>query len=269
MILVDSHCHLDFDDFADELPEVVARAREAGVGRMVSICTRPSRLDRTLAIAEQFDEVFVGVGVHPHEAAAEGHVTEDELVELSNHPKVVGIGETGLDYHYDHSPRDRQRSAFRTHIRAARRTGLPLIVHTREAEADTVEILTEEAAAPGAQPLSGVIHCFSGTRWLAERSIDLGMHISFSGILTFRRSDDIRETARDLPLDRVLVETDAPYLAPVPKRGRRNEPAYVAHTAAVLGDLHGLSPEAIAAQTTETFFRLFAKVPRPSAMAAA
>ena len=268
-MLVDSHCHLDFDDFADELPAVIARARDAGVGRIVSICTRPSQLGRTLAIAERFDEVFVGVGVHPHEASAEGHLTEDDLVALSDHPKVVGIGESGLDYHYDHSPREIQRSAFRTHVRAARRTGLPLIVHTREAEADTVAILTEEAAATAPNPLTGVIHCFSGTSWLAERSIALGMHISFSGILTFRRSDDIRQTARALPLDRVLVETDAPYLAPVPKRGRRNEPAYVAHTARVLGDLHGLPAEEIAARTTETFFRLFAKVRRPSTMAAA
>ena len=268
-MLVDSHCHLDFDDFADELPDVIARAREAGVGRMVSICTRPSQLDRTLEIAGRFEEVFVGVGVHPHEAAKEGHLTEDELVALSAHPKVVAIGESGLDYHYDHSPRETQRSAFRTHIRAARRTGLPLIVHTREAEADTVELLTEGSTAPGPGPLNGVIHCFSGTSWLAERSVALGMHISFSGILTFRRSEDIRDTARSLPLDRLLVETDAPYLAPVPKRGRRNEPAYVAHTAGVLGELHGLSREAVAAQTTETFFRLFAKVPRPSAVAAA
>ena len=268
-MLVDSHCHLDFDDFADELPAVVARAREAGVGRIVSICTRPSRLDRTLAIAEQFDEVFVGVGVHPHEAAAEGHVSEDELVALSAHPKVVGIGETGLDYHYEHSPRDVQQASFRTHIQAARRTGLPLIVHTREAEADTMAILTEGASAPGSGPLTGVIHCFSGTSWLAEQSVALGLHVSFSGILTFRRSEDIRETARRLPLERLLVETDAPYLAPVPRRGRRNEPAYVAHTARVLGDLHGLSPEAIAARTTETFFGLFPKVRRPAAVAAA
>ena len=268
-MLVDSHCHLDFEDFADELDAVVERAREAGIGRMVTICTRPTELDRNLAIAERFADVFCAVGVHPHNAASEAPATVARLAELAEHPKVVGIGESGLDYHYDHSPRAVQQESFRTHIRAARETGLPLIVHTRSADPDTIRILAEEGAGPGGQgggekPLRGVIHCFSSGRELAENAVEMGFYVSLSGILTFNRSDDIRAIVRDLPLDRLLVETDAPYLAPVPKRGKRNEPAFVTHTAARLAEVKGIGAAETAERTTANFFALFDKVPQPA-----
>ena len=263
MTLVDSHCHLDFADFADELDEVVERAVAGGVGTMLTICTRPSELDRNLAIAERYPQVFCAVGVHPHHAAAFPDIDSGSIVAMVDHPLIVGIGETGLDYHYDHSPRDVQQDRFRSHIRAARETGLPLIVHTREAEADTLRILQEEGAGDG--KLRGVMHCFSGTRDLADRSVDLGFHISFSGILTFNRADELRSIARDVPPDRLLVETDAPYLAPVPRRGKRNEPAYVAHTAARLAETTDRSPDDIARLTTANFHALFSKVPAPVA----
>ena len=258
-VLVDSHCHLDFPDFADELDDVVRRAGAAGVGWMLTICTHVTRFDAVLALAEAYDPVFCTVGIHPHEAAAEPEVSAEHLVRLAGHPKVVGFGESGLDYHYDHSPREAQRRSFRVHAAAARQAGLPLIVHTRAADDDTLAILAEETAKG---PFPGLIHCFSTSRALAEGALDLGFYISFSGILTFKKSDDIRATARVLPLDRLLVETDAPYLAPVPKRGKRNEPAFVAHTAAHLAEVRGLSPDALAQATTDNFFRLFAKARR-------
>ncbi len=265
-MLVDSHCHLDFRDFAGELDAVVERARAAGVGRMVTICTRPSQLDQNLAITERFDDVFCAAGVHPHNAASEEPMTVERLAEIARHPKIVGIGESGLDYHYDHSPRDQQQASFRTHIQAARETGLPLVVHTRSADDDTIRILREEGAGEGGdKPLRGVIHCFSSTRELAENAVEFGFYVSLSGILTFNRSDDIRDTVRDLPMDRLLVETDSPYLAPVPKRGKRNEPAYVAHTAARLAEVKGIGVAEAARLTTENFFTLFDKVPRPEA----
>lgn len=264
-MLVDSHCHLDFPEFADELDAVVARARAAGVARLLTICTSLSRLERNLAIAERYDEIYCAAGVHPHEAAAEGDVTVERLVAAAAHPKLVGIGESGLDYHYDHSPRDAQQRSFRTHIRAARQTGLPLVVHTREADADTIRILTEEGAGQGGgRPVKGVIHCFSSGRHLAEKAVEIGFYVSLSGILTFNRSDDLRATVRELPLDRLLVETDAPYLAPVPKRGKRNEPAFVVHTAARLAEVKGLGSAETAARTTANFFALFDKVPPPA-----
>ncbi|MCP4328863.1 MAG: TatD family hydrolase [Alphaproteobacteria bacterium] len=260
-MLVDSHCHLDFPDFETELDDVVGRAGEAGVGCMVTICTHLSRFPSVLAVAERYGNIFCSVGVHPHEAAPEGVRDPAELIDRSAHPKVVGIGETGLDYYYKHSPPDAQRASFRAHIEAARETQMPLIVHTRDADADTIEILTEEVAQ-GALP--GLIHCFSTSRQLAEKAIELGFYISLSGIVTFKAAEDLRTTVQDLPLDRLLIETDAPYLAPVPKRGRRNEPAFVAYTAACVADLKGLEPEALAAATTRNFFRLFTKVPRPA-----
>jgi len=267
-MLVDSHCHLDFPDFAEDLDDIVARAREAGIGRMVTICTRPSELDGNLAIAERFEEVFCAVGVHPHNAASEEPATVARLAAIAGHRKVVGIGESGLDYHYDHSPREQQQASFRTHIRAARETGLPLVVHTRSADDDTIRILREEGGGPGGhgggdKPLRGVIHCFSSGRELAENAVEMGFYVSLSGILTFNRSDDIRAIVRDLPLDRLLVETDAPYLAPVPKRGKRNEPAFVAHTAARLAEVKGIGAAEAAERTTANFFALFDKVPRP------
>ncbi len=263
-MLVDSHCHLDFKDFAGELDDIVARAREAGVGRMVTICTRPSQLDQNLEIVERFDDVFCAAGVHPHNAASEPAMSVARLAEIAEHPKLVGIGESGLDYHYDHSPREEQQASFRTHIQAARETGLPLVVHTRSADDDTIRILKEEGAGEGGdKPLRGVIHCFSSSRELAESAVEFGFYVSLSGILTFNRSDDIRATVRDLPMDRLLVETDSPYLAPVPKRGKRNEPAYVAHTAARLAEVKGIGTAEAARQTTENFFTLFDKVTRP------
>jgi len=266
-MLIDSHCHLDFPDFADELDDVVMRARTAGVGRMVTICTRLDRLDRVLAIAEAYDDVFVGAGTHPHEAGTpEGEaVTVERLVDLSAHPKIVGIGETGLDYFYDHSPREAQQASFRRHMAAARRTGLPMIVHTRDADDDTIRLIAECREDGAVGPLRGVIHCFSSGRELAEKAVAMGFYVSLSGILTFKRSDEIRSIVADLPLDRLLVETDAPYLAPVPKRGKRNEPAFVAHTAAMLAEVKNVSVEEVARRTTRNFFALFDRVPVPVA----
>ncbi|MHA1114257.1 MAG: TatD family hydrolase [Alphaproteobacteria bacterium] len=255
-LLVDSHCHLDFPDFADDLDGVRARAAAAGVGTLLTICTHLSRFAPILALAEAHDEIFCTVGVHPHEAEGEGIADPAALIVHTRHPKVVGIGETGLDYHYEHSPRAAQKESFRAHIAAARETGLPLIVHTREADADTVAILREEAAA-GAFP--GLLHCFSTDRAVAEAALDLGLYVSFSGILTFKKADELRAIARDIPLDRLLVETDAPYLAPAPNRGKRNEPAFAAHTAACLAQVRGVEKERIAEATTANFFRLFEK----------
>ncbi|QCO13840.1 TatD family deoxyribonuclease [Azospirillum brasilense] len=254
-MLVDSHCHLDFPDFAEELDAVVDRARQAGVGRMVTICTYLSRFDRILAVAERYDDVLCSLGVHPHQAAAEiDGVSVERLVELSKHPKVIGLGETGLDYFYDKSPRDIQQECFRRHIRASLDTGLPLIVHTRDADDDTMQIVREEAAG---QPVNGLLHCFSSGRQLAEEALDFGFYISLSGIVTFKKSEDLRAIVKDVPLDRILVETDAPYLAPVPFRGKRNEPAYVAHTAACVAGVKGVDAADLARISTDNFFRLF------------
>jgi TatD DNase family protein len=260
-MLIDSHCHLDFPDFAGELDAVVARARTQGIARMVSISTRVKRHDALLAIAERFPDVFCSVGTHPHHAQEEPEVGTKELIERTRHPKVVALGEAGLDYHYDHSPRDLQEKSFRAHIAAARETGLPLVIHAREADADVAKILTEETGK-GAFP--AVLHCFTGGRDLAMTAIDLGLSISFTGILTFKNSQYLRDIAKELPADRIMLETDAPYLAPGPYRGKRNEPAYVVETAKVLAQVCGNPQEEIARQTTENFFRLFSKVPRPA-----
>ena len=262
-MLVDSHCHLDFPDFEEERDAIVARAREAGLVRMVTISTRVRQFDRIRAIADTYEDVFCSVGTHPHNAAEEPDVTADELVELAEGPKVVAIGEAGLDYYYDKAPRDLQAAGFRRHIDAARRTGLPLVIHARDADEDMAAILIEETEGKGAFPF--VLHCFSSGRALAETGIVLGGYVSFSGILTFKRSDELRDIARDLPADRLLVETDAPYLAPQPFRGKRNEPAHVAHTAAVLAEVKGVSADEIGRRTTENFYRLFSKVPRHDA----
>ena len=264
-MLVDSHCHLDFPDFASELDDVVARARAAGVSRIVTISTRVKKHAQVLAIAERFPDVFCSVGTHPHNAQDETEITTQDLIERSKHPKVVAIGEAGLDYHYDKSPRDLQAKSFRAHIAAARQTGLPLVIHSRDCDADMARIL-EEVTGKGAFP--AVLHCFTGSRDLAFKAMRLGLHISFTGILTFKNSTALRELAAELPAERVLVETDAPYLAPMPYRGKRNEPAFVVETAKVLADACGVPPEAIAHRTTENFFRLFSKVPRKLADAA-
>ena len=260
-MLVDSHCHLDYLERDGALDEVLARAEAAGVGLMVTICTKVSEFDQVRAIAERHDRVYCTVGVHPHEAAAEADLDLETLVRLAGHPKVVGIGETGLDYYYEHSPREIQRRLFRLHVAAARRTGLPVVVHTREADVETMEILTQEH---GEGPFTGVIHCFSTTQELAEKSVEIGLYISFSGILTFKTAEAIRSTAAALPMDRILVETDSPYLAPVPMRGKRCEPAYVGYTAARLAEIRGLSSAEVAAATTANFHRLFDKVPKRS-----
>jgi TatD DNase family protein len=260
-MLIDSHCHLDFPDFSAELDAVVARARAAGVARMVTISTRVHRHAEVLAIAERFADVYCSVGTHPHYAHEELAVTAADLVARSQHPKVVALGEAGLDYHYDNSPRDAQERGFRAHIAAARETALPLVIHSREADADTARILEEETGQ-GAFP--AVLHCFTGGPDLARRAIALGLFISFTGILTFKNSTALRAIAAELPADRILVETDAPYLAPGPFRGKRNEPAYVVETAKILAETRGVSFDEIARQTSENFFRLFSKVPRPA-----
>jgi TatD DNase family protein len=260
-MLVDSHCHLDFPDFADELDEVVARAQEAGVAVMQTICTRITKFDQIKGLAERYENIWCSVGVHPHNVESEGVVETRTIVDLAAHPKVIGIGETGLDFFYDHSPRDEQRRSFRNHIAAARETGLPLIVHTRDADADTMEILEDEMGK-GAFP--GLIHCFSTSRELAERSLAIGFSISISGILTFKKAQELRDIAADIPLERLLVETDAPYLAPLPHRGKRNEPSYVAKTALLLAKLKAVSEQDLADATTDNFFHLFSKVTRPT-----
>ncbi|MDP2296453.1 MAG: TatD family hydrolase [Pseudolabrys sp.] len=264
-MLVDSHCHLDFPEFAPELDAVVARARAAGIGRLVTISTRVKNLPQLLAIAEKFPEVFCSVGTHPHNAHEELDIDADALVRLTQHPKIVALGEAGLDYHYDKSPRDAQAQGFRQHIAAARQTGLPLVIHSREADADMARILTEETGK-GAFP--AVLHCFTAGRDLAMTAMELGLTIGFTGIITFKNSQDLRDIARDLPADRILVETDAPFLAPLPYRGKRNEPSYVVETARMLAQVRGVTPDEIARQTTENFFRLFSKVPRTLADAA-
>src|SRR5713226_8908231 len=244
-MLVDSHCHLDFADFSEERDAVVARARAAGVGTMLTIGTRLDEFPAVRTIAEAYPDIWCSVGAHPHEAADHAATTAAELAALAAHPRVIGIGETGLDYHYDHSPRDVQAQVFRVHVAAARASGLPLIIHAREADDDIARILREERAE------AGVLHCFSSGRGLAVAALELGFYISISGIVTFRNADDLRAIVRDVPLERLLVETDAPYLAPVPHRGRRNEPAFVAATAAAVAALKGVEPEALAVATTD------------------
>lgn len=260
--IVDSHCHLDFDVLHNDLEGVITRAHAAGVHMMVSISTRVKKFDTIRAIAEAHDEVFCTIGTHPHNADEELDVTADQLAELAKHPKCIGIGEAGLDYHYDNSPRDAQAQGFRTHIAAARQTGLPLVIHSRSAETDTAQILEDEMGKGAFKPL---LHCFSSGIELAERGLAVGAYLSFSGILTFKSADAIRDAARLCPLDKMLVETDAPYLAPVPHRGRSNEPAYTAHTLAYLAEIKGLSINEMAEITSNNFFRLFDKPPRPAA----
>jgi TatD DNase family protein len=264
-MLVDSHCHLDFPDFAAELDAVVGRARAAGIGRLVTISTRVKRHAKVLAIAERFPEVFCSVGTHPNHAHEEPAVDAKTLMAIAKHPKVVAIGEAGLDYFRNTSPREAQAAGLRQHIAAARETGLPLVIHSRDCDADMAQILKEESGK-GAFP--AILHCFTGGRDLAFTAIELGHYLSFTGILTFKNSDALRAIAAALPADRIMVETDAPYLAPLPYRGKRNEPAYVAETAKVLADVRGASAEEIARQTTENFFQLFSKVPRTLANAA-
>jgi TatD DNase family protein len=260
-MLVDSHCHLDFPKFAPQLDAVVARAGDAGVGVCVTIGTRLSGFERVHEIAELFPNVYCSIGIHPHDAEKEPLKDESPLIERAKLAKVVGIGETGLDYFYEHAPRQAQVANFRAHIAAARETKLPLIVHTRDADDDTIAVLREEMDR-GA--FTGVIHCFTGTRRLAEASLELGFYISVSGIATFKKSDELRAVLRDVPMERLLVETDAPFLAPMPLRGKTNEPSFVVHTAAALAALKGVSAEELAAATTDNFFRLFTRAMPPA-----
>jgi len=259
-MLVDSHCHLDFPEFAPELDAVMARARAAGVGTCVTIGTKLSTFERTQAIATGYADVWCTIGSHPHEAKVEPLTDSKQLLEAARNPKVVGIGETGLDYYYEHSPREAQARNFRVHIAAAREADLPLIVHTRDADDDTIAILEDEM---GRGPFRGLIHCFTGTQRLADAAVAMGFCVSASGIATFKNSVALREVLRSVPLDRLLVETDAPYLAPVPHRGKRNEPAFVAHTATSLAELKGVAVSELARATTENFFRLFTKAAPP------
>src|ERR1700761_6824132 len=264
-MLVDSHCHLDFPDFAPDLDAIVERAAQTGIGRMVTISTRVKRLGDLIAIAERFPNVYCSVGTHPHHADEEDGIPSDQLIELARHPKVVALGEAGLDYFYDNGSPEAQARGFRAHIPAARATGpLPLVIHTREADADCQRILEEETAKG---PFRAVLHCYTGGRELAMRAIELGLSISFTGILTFKKSESLRALAAELPADRIMVETDSPYLAPGKFRGKRNEPSYVVEVAKVLADARGVSLEEISRQTTQNFFRLFSKVPPPKATA--
>lgn len=258
-MLIDTHCHLDFPDFDAERDAIIERARSAGVAQMITISTRVKKFDTILAIAENYANVFCSVGTHPHNADEELDIETDDLVRLSAHPKVVAIGEAGLDYFYDNAPRDAQAIGLRRHIAAARQTQLPLVIHSRSADDDMAAILTEETGK-GAFPF--LLHCFSSGPDLAKVGVDLGGYISFSGILTFPKSEELREIAKTVPHDRMIVETDAPYLAPKPFRGKRNEPAYVAHTAQVLAETIGVSTDEIAAITTDNAFRVFSKMPR-------
>ncbi len=255
-MLIDSHCHLDYYSEA-ERPGMLERARAAGVGEMVTIGTRLSHAAEQLALTDVVPGLWCTVGTHPHHAAEDGLPDEQMLVELAAHPRVIGIGEAGLDYFYDRAPHDVQADAFRIQIRAARRAGVPICIHTRDADDDTFAILKDEQDQGGA--FAFLLHCFSSGRDLAERAVAIGGYVSFSGILTFPKSGALREVAADLPADRLLVETDAPYLAPVPFRGKRNEPSYVAHTAKVLAEVRGVSEAAVAELTTGNFRRLFSK----------
>ncbi|MBR1220206.1 TatD family hydrolase [Bradyrhizobium sp. U87765 SZCCT0131] len=261
-MLVDSHCHLDFPDFAEDLDGIVGRAEAAGVGRIVTISTRVRRLQALLDITARFPNVYCSVGTHPHQADEEDGIGAEELIALTAHPKVVALGEAGLDYFYEHGSPEAQARGFRAHIAAARATGLPLVIHTREADDDCGRILDEEMARG---PFRAVLHCYTGGRDLAMKAIAHGLSISFTGILTFKNSQALRDLAAELPADRIMVETDAPYLAPGKFRGKRNEPAYVVETAKVLAEARGVSLEEIARQTTENFFTLFSKVPRAEA----
>lgn len=259
MKLVDHHCHLDFPQFAEDRDGVIARAEKAGVEVMVTISTRIRKLPELLTIAERYPNVYCSVGTHPHNAHEEMDIPVEEIVRLAQHPKIVAIGEAGLDYYYKHSTPEAQAEGFRRHIAAARETGLPLEIHAREADEDTARILEEEHAK-GAFP--AILHCYTGGPDLVARALQLGLHVSFTGVVTFKKSDALRDIANSVPLERLLVETDAPFLAPVPYRGKTNEPAYVVHTAAALAEARGISVEALAEATTENFYRLFKKVPR-------
>lgn len=256
--LVDSHCHLNYDDFKDDFGDVLVRAKNAGVETLLTINTKISQAADLVKIAEAYPQIWASIGVHPHEVESEGVPTPDQLTILTQHPKVVGLGETGLDYYYEHSPKNLQQESFRNHIRVAKEIGLPLIIHSRMAEDDILKILDEEKIQEMQKP--GVIHCFSGTRKFAEETMKRGFYISISGIVTFKKADELRDIIKDVPLGHLLIETDAPYLAPIPMRGKRNEPAYVVHTAQAIADIKNISLNELAQATSQNFFDLFKKV---------
>jgi TatD DNase family protein len=255
-MFVDSHCHLNYKGLVEQQQDVLARARASGVRAMLNISTRERDWDEVIGLAANQPDVWATVGIHPHEADAHFGVDTAKLVAKAAHPRVIGIGETGLDYYYDHSDRAQQRASFREHIAAARETGLPLIVHTRDAEEDTAAILAEEM---GKGSYTGVIHCFTASAAFGEKALELGFYISLSGIVTFKNAKDLQAVAKDIPEDRLLIETDSPFLAPVPHRGKPCEPAFVADTAAFLADLRGVSVETLARQSSDNFYRLFTK----------
>ncbi|MCC2096169.1 MAG: TatD family hydrolase [Hyphomicrobiales bacterium] len=257
-MLIDSHCHLDFPEFAEDMDATIQRAQDAGVGRMITISTSMQRYDTYRAIAENNDNVWFSTGTHPHRAHEEPDNSVDEILRKAEHPKCIAIGEAGLDYHYDKAPRDIAAAVFRKHIEASRQSGLPLVIHSRDADDDMAAILRDEMGK-GAFP--ALLHCFTSSRALAETGLELGLYVSFSGVLTFKNSDDLRAIARDIPIDRLLVETDAPFLAPVPYRGKWNQPAFVAQTARVLASVKGVDEAEIAAKTTANVLRLFSKMP--------
>ena len=256
MRLVDSHCHLNYEGLVERQDEVLENARKRGVEGFLNISTRQREWDAIIGVAERHDDVWASIGVHPHEADAHPDLGASALVEGANHPRVITIGECGLDYYYDKSDRAAQRDRFEAHIEAARQTGLPLVVHTREAEADTADILGRAVKQGG---VTGVLHCFTGSAELAKTGLDLGFYISLSGIVTFKNAQELQHTARKIPLDSLLVETDSPFLAPVPHRGQKCEPAFVADTAAFVAELRGEEPERLGEATTANFFKLFKK----------
>ncbi len=259
-MFIDSHCHLNYPGLIEDQAGVIARARDAGVSGMLGISTRLDEWDAVIRLADSAPDIWATVGIHPHEADQHADLDTARLIDAAHHPRVVGIGETGLDYYYDKSDRAQQQASFQSHIRAAQETGLPIVVHTRDAEADTIAILRE---AMGKGPLTGVIHCFTASDWLADQALDMGFYISLSGIVTFKNAQALQATAARLPADRLLIETDAPFLAPVPVRGKTCEPAYVAHSAAFLARLRGVTVEELAKTTTHNFLTLFNKARLP------
>lgn len=260
--LIDSHCHLNYPELKADLPGALQRAREVGVGKFLTISTEMKEFPEVLKITQTYPDVFCTIGVHPHEAEKHPSLTEEELKQGTLYPKVVGLGETGLDYYYEHSPKEIQKQCLRAHIHVHQETELPLVIHSREGEEDLLQIFKEEKVGSLNGKAPGVIHCFSGTEYLAEETLAMGFYISISGIVTFKKAETLREIVKKVPLDRLLVETDAPFLAPVPHRGKPNEPAYVVNTAYCVAEIKNLSLEELKQATTENFYRLFWKVSR-------
>lgn len=254
---IDSHCHLDYDDFAPELEEVIQRAKKAGVSHMTTIGTSLKTIGKTLKLAEAYPFIYASVGVHPHEAEEEFDITYEELAEYAKHPKIIGIGETGLDYFYEHAPKEKQKELFRLHIQVARDFQLPVIIHTRDADADCLDILKEEMKKG---PFKALIHCFTASLEFAQEVLSLGLYISISGIVTFKKAENVQEAVKLIPLERLLIETDAPYLAPIPHRGKRNEPSFVVHVAEQIAELKNRPLPEVARVTTQNYFDLFQKV---------